>query len=317
MSEKAVSRLRTLVACLVLAFFWFCMVNLLQDRGGAVGETLARFLPKILSLSSKSGVSEATARKRPSSSELLPDNAPLPPPPPPERLIIVDAGHGGLDGGTQGNGLLEKDWSLQIAKALEEDLVGRGFKVRMTRNGDDTVELSDRIDIANEQANHLLVSVHLNHTAEPSVSGIETFYWLDQSLSVTKAVREQYEAPTGVPLTDSRSELLAQSVQENLIQVTGAHDRGKKEESFFVLRNSNAPAILIECGFVSNPQEAEHIVTSGYRKRLARGIGNGITAFLNEVQADRWYGVTLTPDLPEAPEELVQVPAEDNHNNIQ
>ena len=315
MSEKVLSRLRPLIACLLLAFFGFCMVNLLQDRGGAVGETFARFLPEILSTAA--GISEDTAMKRPSTSDPLPDNAPLPPPPPPERLIIVDAGHGGLDGGTQGNGLLEKEWSLQIAKALEEDLVGRGFRVRMTRDGDDTLELSDRTDIANEQVNHLLVSVHLNHSAEPSVSGIETFYWLGQSLSVKKAVRGQFDAPTGAPLTDSRSELLAQAVQENVIQVTGANDRGKKEESFFVLRNSNAPAILIECGFVSNQQEAAHIITSGYRKRLARGIGNGITAFLNEVQSDRLYGVTITPDLPAAPEELVQVPTEGNFNNIQ
>jgi N-acetylmuramoyl-L-alanine amidase len=149
------------------------------------------------------------------------------------------------------------------------------------------------------------------------VSGIETFYWLGQSLAVKKAVREQFEAPTGAPLTDLRSEFLAQSVQENVIQVTGANDRGKKEQSFFVLRNSIAPAILVECGFVSNPQEAEHVVTSGYRKRLARGIGNGITAFLNEVQSDRMYGVTVTPDLPAAPAELVQVPEENNRNNIQ
>lgn len=315
MSEKVLSRLRALIACFLLAFFGFCMVNLLQDRGGAVSGTLARFLPEILSTAS--GVSEDTAMRRSSSSALLPDNAPLPPPPPPERRIIVDAGHGGLDGGTQGNGLLEKEWSLQIAKALEEDLVGRGFKVRMTRNGDDTMELSDRTDIANEQANHLFVSVHLNHSVEPSVSGIETFYWLGQSLAVKKAVREQFEAPTGAPLTDLRSEFLAQSVQENVIQVTGANDRGKKEQSFFVLRNSIAPAILVECGFVSNPQEAEHVVTSGYRKRLARGIGNGITAFLNEVQSDRMYGVTVTPDLPAAPAELVQVPEENNRNNIQ
>ncbi|MEZ5325696.1 MAG: N-acetylmuramoyl-L-alanine amidase [Verrucomicrobiales bacterium] len=233
-------------------------------------------------------------------------------------MIIVDAGHGGMDGGTQGNGLLEKEWSLQIAQALQEDLVQRGFKVRMTRDGDDTLALSDRTDIANEQTNHLLVSIHLNNSAAPSVSGIETFYWLGQSLTVQKEVRKQFAAQAGAPMTDVRSELLAQFVQESVIEVTGANDRGKKEQSFYVLRNSIAPAVLVECGFVSNQQEAEHIVTSGYRKRLARGIANGITTFLNEVQGDPMYGVTITPDLPAAPEGLVQVPNDfESLSNIQ
>ena len=105
---------------------------------------------------------------------------------------------------------------------------------------------------------------------------------------------------------------------KSVIEVTGANDRSKKEQSFYVLRNSIAPAVLVECGFVSNQQEAEHIVTSGYRKRLARGIANGITTFLNEVQGDPMYGVTITPDLPAAPEGLVQVPnAFESLSNIQ
>ncbi|MGK0188636.1 MAG: N-acetylmuramoyl-L-alanine amidase [Verrucomicrobiales bacterium] len=314
MNQNLLSRLRTVFACLLLFAFGFCMVNILSERGLVVKESLANLLPDLLSTAPAAMRDDMSAQKR--SHGFPGGDWHLPPPPPPERLIIVDAGHGGMDGGTQGNGLLEKNWALKIAQALAGDLRQRGFKVKMTREGDDTLELSDRTDIANLQTNHLFVSVHLNYSAEPSVSGIETFYSLKQSLSTTNAIRKEFETPTGAPMEDLRSELLAQVVQENVTQVTGANDRGKKQQSFFVLRNSIAPAVLVECGFVSNQQEAEHIVKSSYRKRLARGIANGITAFLNDVQSDSMYGVTITPELPAAPEALVQVPAAESRESL-
>ena len=276
MSEWLFLRLRGVSACVLLVFFVYCMMNLLRDREIAP-EQIARLLPDLIQ-----GSSGNAALKTNTARDMFEGNAPLPPPPPPERMIIVDAGHGGMDGGTQGNGLLEKEWALKIAQALAEDLQQRGFEVRMTREDDTTLELSDRTEIANEQTNHLLVSVHLNYSADPSVSGIETFYSTTQSLSTTAAIRNEFDAPPGAQLVDLRSELLATAVQENVVQVTGAHNRKKKQQGFYVLRNSIAPAVLVECGFVSNQQEAEHIVKSSYRKRLARGIANGITAFLNE-----------------------------------
>lgn len=299
-------RLRGVSAVLLLAVFGFCMANVLRERGSLEPGEVARLLPGFLSGNPTAGGDAGDGfREQEESRDILLGGGSFPAPPPPEPMIIVDAGHGGMDGGTQGNGLLEKDWTLEIARALAEDLRQRGFKVKMTRNSDETLELAERAAIANEQRNHLLVSVHLNHSAEPLVSGIETFYALDRSLSATRAVRKQFQVPTGAPLEDVRSELLAEAVQNHVVQVTAANDRRKKERGFYVLRHAFVPAVLVECGFVSNAEEAALIVDGGYRNRLARGIANGITSFLNAVESDPLYGVTVTPVLPEAPEELV------------
>jgi N-acetylmuramoyl-L-alanine amidase len=230
---------------------------------------------------------------------------------PSEKVIVVDAGHGGTQEGALGpGGLKEKEISLQIAKrlkaALEKTLHAR---VLLTREKDALMHLSDRVAFANEQKPDLFVSVHANSMPtkwqRAHAEGIETFFLSanasDEDARKT-ADRENAETPkTAAAVHDDTlayiladlqraeahvdSSRLAYAVHQRLISTTGATDRGVQQAPFYVLMGVEAPAILVEVGFISHPKEGKRLADPDYQDALATSIAGGVDAFLQQIGA--------------------------------
>ena len=220
-------------------------------------------------------------------------------------LILVDPGHGGTDGGAVSGDLIEKHLALTISKKLVSALEADGrFRVMITRDDDTFVPLEDRAQMANDLDVALLVSVHLNsidlRTTPRGITanGIETWYAWPKPVTVMLAEKGKFGLPSHQKFIDDRGELLASSVQEAACAMTGARSRGVKNKGHMVTRMVGAPAVLIECGFLTNPQERARIVDGGYQTRLAAGIANGIFSYLESAMADPMYGIHM-PVLPE------------------
>lgn len=168
--------------------------------------------------------------------------------------VVVDAGHGGQDrGGAPGQRVPEKPYTLDVAKRLAATLQANGIRVVLTRDGDYFVGLRQRCDIANAQRNAVFVSVHFNGAPRTAADGVETYYYTSQSAG------------------------LAASVHRRLLAATGLEDRHVRRRGFFVIRRTIIPSILVEPGFLSNPQSADRVSNSpAYRQRLADAIARGI-----------------------------------------
>ncbi len=170
------------------------------------------------------------------------------------NTIIVDPGHGGHDfGGRSLFGRNEKDLALDTAQRLKTNLERRGFHVIITRKSDYFITLQQRVDVANATAGCIFVSIHYNWDRGSSGHGIETYYYLP------------------------RAARLAANVEREVAAV-GTRDRGVKQRGFYVLRKNRRPAILVECGFVSNPSDNAMAQSPGGRQRLAEAIARGIVA---------------------------------------
>lgn len=209
-------------------------------------------------------------------------------------LVIVDAGHGGGDGGAVWNGIIEKNLALTLALKLKAQLEKLGVEVRMTRSKDVFVSLENRAEIANRAKADVFVSVHLNSAGnEVGVRGIETYFCTNKSLATVRAMQAAYGLKTTVGLRDRRGEKLASVVQRLTCQGTGAPDRGIKERAYTVVHGATCPAILVECGFISNPKEAALLKTRGYQEKLAAGIARGISTFLHGQELDPKRGLEL------------------------
>lgn len=178
--------------------------------------------------------------------------------------ILVDPGHGGKDKGTMNNSktIYEKDLNLQIAKRVANKLCKQNdVQVIISRIDDKYVSLSDRVKLAKENNVDVLVSIHLNaEGGGDSASGIETYY--------RKGA-----------IDDSKE--LAETVQKTIKTYVDARDRGIKEDIYQVLRDSDMPAILIECGFLTNPDETKQLMDAKYQDTLADGIAQGVLTFLD------------------------------------
>lgn len=186
--------------------------------------------------------------------------------------ILVDAGHGGNDIGTEGygnsqdksdkNNVYEKDIALKIAKKVTSKLSKhKDVQVIMSRTEDKYMSLLDRIDFANSQDVDLLVSVHLNaETGGNSASGLETYHRRN-------------------PVDDS--DKLAEIVQKTIVSYIDVRDRGVREENYDVIKAVKMPAILVECGFLTNPEEEKKLLTDKYQDQLADGITQGVLSYLD------------------------------------
>lgn len=225
-------------------------------------------------------------------------------------LVIVDPGHGGSQtGAVSQSGAWEKDAALEISKLLKTALESQlRAKVKLTRDSDRDVSLANRVDWANAQKPDLFISVHLNsmptHKQRQQTEGIET-YFLSAAASGEQAkkvaARENAEfhekRPKGQDtlafiLADlQRSEAhadssrLAYSVHERLVAATGGLDRGVQQAPFYVLMGLQAPAILVEVGFLSHPDEGARLADEAYQQKAAAAIAQGVAAFLQQVSA--------------------------------
>lgn len=168
--------------------------------------------------------------------------------------VVIDAGHGGKDNGESPNQFLkEKEVALDTAKRLERLLSDSGLRTVMTRRDDVFVELDDRVRIADRYyPNAILVSIHYNASPSSNPRGVETFFWR----------------------TDSYG--LATRVQRHLIGETGLDNRGVTRRVLRLTHNPRVPAILCECGFLTNRTEANLASSASFRQHAAQGIADGV-----------------------------------------
>jgi N-acetylmuramoyl-L-alanine amidase len=184
--------------------------------------------------------------------------------------IVLDAGHGGVDPGKVSlDGTLEKDINLQIALRLRIKLEAEGYTVIMTRTTDDdtctgdygkTKDLETRTQIISDANALLAVSIHQNSFSEGEVFGAQVFY---------------KEA-------DNESMLLACSIQENMKTLNSDNKREAKANSdYYLFRNVEIPIVIVECGFLSNPEEEKLLNNSDYQQQVSDCIFKGIKAYLD------------------------------------
>lgn len=185
-----------------------------------------------------------------------------------KEVIIVDAGHGGKDAGTNSkkDGYEEKELTLETAFLIADCLKQLGYKTVMTRKQDTFVSLDARAEIANAIEADLFVSIHYNYSVSNEAEGIEVFYY------------KEGKTPPSPRIAHSKE--LGQEVLKKIVKQTGADSRGVKQANFAVVRETKMPAILIEAGFLSNPAERARIHDHKYRHSLAQGIAQGIDAYL-------------------------------------
>ena len=217
------------------------------------------------------------------------------------KRVVIDAGHGGNDPGAIGRtGLKEKDVNLDIAKRLAAILRARGVDVTMTRSNDRFIPLPSRVAIANRARPDLFVSIHSNANRVRSLNGFEVYYAASGRSDYKRAFNSAREEVLGfdescfsgssldlkatlwdMVYTYNRAEsiTLARSLCRSIGDNLDTRVLGIKDANFYVLKNVNIPAVLIEIGFLSNSRE-EHIIRNGYyRQRIAEGIAEGIDRF--------------------------------------
>ncbi len=205
--------------------------------------------------------------------------------------IVLDPGHGGRDPGTRSAtfGLLEKDMTLDVALRLRELLVSRGYRVILTREDDRYLSLEQRAAVANRARADLFISIHFNAVDNPTVNGTETFLLTPRHHRSTG----QGQTSTGDSAVHPGNEydhwnaLLAFYVQRQLLHDLRTFDRGIKRARFSVLREVEAPAVLVEAGYLSNPEEARRIGSVAYRARLARSLADAVGQFDRSLKQSR------------------------------
>ena len=222
------------------------------------------------------------------------------------RTVVLDAGHGGKDPGAVGrSGIQEKDLALDVALRTAAHLRANGLKVVLTRDRDHFWTLQDRPFLAARGGGDLFVSIHLNAASSRSVQGVETFATAAEHYPPTAESRltGKYPAVPNNRFNHSNG-ILAHQIQRMLVGITRADDRGVKRARFHVLRESAMPSALVECGFLSNPQEEQKMSTPAYREAVAQGIAQGILNYLalvNRAKVEMGAPVVQAPFQPAAP----------------
>lgn len=194
-----------------------------------------------------------------------------------EITVVLDAGHGGEDGGCEGNGLVEKDLNLDITLRVALLLREQGVNVVLTRDTDILLydinsdyegkkkyqDVRRRLEIAQSQENPLLISIHMNSFSQSKYSGLQVWY----------------------SKNNARSKILANLIQsgaKNELQPNNKRVIKEATSSIFLLHNATFPAVLIECGFLSNPDEARALGDAVYRQQLANVIFKSIMSYISQ-----------------------------------
>ena len=189
----------------------------------------------------------------------------------PTKCIIIDAGHGFPDGGAIGmNGTIESTLNLKIALTVENFLKEKGYRVIMTRSDENSLsgegktisekkrnDMNKRLDIINNSHADIFVSIHMNKYSDSRYRGAQVIYSSNFSQSETLAALIQHKL---CELSENKSKR--------------THLQASK--SLYLLKNANIPAVIVECGFLSNFEEEQLLITEDYRKKLAKAIVSGI-----------------------------------------
>lgn len=189
--------------------------------------------------------------------------------------VIIDAGHGGEDGGAVANNVIEKDLNLNIAKKLGCLLKTSGFKVKLTRNSDKMInstgsslrerkvsDMKNRLKIFNGGENNVVISIHQNKFELEKYNGTQVFY----------------------SVNNEKSKLLAEEIKTSvnkLIQPYNNREVKPADRNIYLLYNSRVPSVIVECGFISNYEEAERLKDNEYRNKLVFSIYSGFMNFYN------------------------------------
>ena len=194
-----------------------------------------------------------------------------------ETVIIIDAGHGGEDPGAVGvNGVLEKDINLDIARFMREELARRGYTVVLTRDEDRLLyteeenikgirkicDLKNRVKIFNSYPSCLVVSIHMNTFSSAKYSGVQIYH-----------------------AESENSRLLASKIRQAVTTELQPDNKRplKSSGSIYILKNTQPPIALVECGFLSNPEECEKLSQKEYQKRLSFSIVCGIIDYIDDL----------------------------------
>ncbi|MCP3964902.1 MAG: hypothetical protein GY750_11130 [Lentisphaerae bacterium] len=202
------------------------------------------------------------------------------------RTIMIDPGHGGKDNGGKGVYAKEKSLALQIGRRVGQMLQRKGYRVVITRNSDRYLTLGQRTDLARKYSADLFVSIHTNIAANKAVDGIETFCLAPAGTASTHSKKTVWKTSSGNSF-DKNNMNIAFQVQQSLINRTKADDRGVKRARFFVLRNASCPAILIECGFLSNKSEENKLRSTWYQNLIAKSIVEGILRYHSRIVSSK------------------------------
>ena len=183
--------------------------------------------------------------------------------------IVLDAGHGGRDGGCVGtNGTLEKNLNLEYTYSLKEKLVKAGYKVVLTRKNDDglynsfdknkkTSDMIKRMNIIKENNPSLVISIHMNSFSDKTIKGSMTYHKIDDQASINCA------------------NLIQQSINSSF----PTHQKTTKKGDFYMLNCSYYTSVLIECGYLSNPEEEMFLNSKEYKEKFTQAIFNGILLY--------------------------------------
>ncbi|WP_316606580.1 GBS Bsp-like repeat-containing protein [Streptococcus pluranimalium] len=191
------------------------------------------------------------------------------------KIIYLDAGHGGYDPGAVYGNITEKSLNLKIQSLVQAKLERAGYKVITTRTADSFVDLLPRSSKANQSLADLFVSIHFNASTSASANGIETYYYEyypEYQPSINKLYHNHVERL-------KRSATLASAIQSATVGATGAKNNGVLRNTFAVLRETTAPAVLLELGYLSNDIERSRVTQSSYQEKLTNAIVSGILSY--------------------------------------
>ena len=190
-----------------------------------------------------------------------------------EKKVVLDAGHGGREPGKIGAGeIQEKDVNLKIAKKLKGKLEERGIQAVLTREKDETLapegsanrqveDIKKRVERIDGENALLAVSIHQNSYQDPEVRGAQVFYY-QHSIEGKEA---------------------AAILQEALIRMDPEHPReAKANGTYYLLRRTSTPTVIVECGFLSNPEEAKLLASEEYQEKIAEAVAEGIETCLQD-----------------------------------
>ena len=192
--------------------------------------------------------------------------------------VVIDAGHGGFDSGKVGiDGTLEKDINLLISQKLETLLSASDVQVLMTRTTDDGLyketssnkkseDMVNRVSFMNQPSVDCVISIHQNSYPDPAIDGAQVFYYVS---------------------SDSGKNLATFIQQELILKADPLnHRKIKANDNYFLLKNVAAPVVIVECGFLSSPEESKKLVDDTYQHKLAWAIHLGIMQYLNDVSTN-------------------------------
>lgn len=194
-----------------------------------------------------------------------------------ELIVVIDAGHGGEDSGAVANSVLEKDINLEIALKLRDMLKASGIEVNMIRESDVSIydtasgtirerkvsDLKNRVKIVNNNKKNILVSIHQNKFEQSKYSGAQMFY----------------------STNNDKSQILAENIRKSitgLIQPENKRELKKGGSDIYLLNKAAVPAVIVECGFISNEEEAKNLSNEEYQSKIAFAIYCGILEYKNK-----------------------------------